>query len=218
MARVFAAQLLHEPTVDAPLRSAPIEETVAAAAPPLRLVFWETTKACNLECKHCRAVPQKGLGPLDLTTREAFAMMDGIAVFARPVFILSGGEPLFRPDIFQLAEHGKTLGFRMALATNGTLVDADIAADIQRAGISRVSVSLDGALPGTHDRFRGKPGAWKDAVRGIRHLRARGISVQINSTVARHNVSELPDLLKLTINLGCDALHIFMLVPVGCGL
>jgi MoaA/NifB/PqqE/SkfB family radical SAM enzyme len=80
---------------------------VAIATPPLRLLFWETTKACNLECKHCRAVPQKGLGPLDLTTPEAFAMMDGIAAIAKPVFILSGGEPLYRPDIFDLASYGK---------------------------------------------------------------------------------------------------------------
>ncbi len=198
--------------------AAPVVRSHAAAPPPLRLVFWESTKACNLECKHCRAVPQKGLGPLDLTTAEAMALMDGIAETARPVFIISGGEPLFRPDIFDLARYGKSLGFRMALATNGTLVDGDVARQIEEAGISRVSISLDGALESTHDRFRGAAGAWKGALRGIGNLRARGISVQINSTVARHNVSELPDLLNLAMHLGCDALHIFMLVPVGCGL
>jgi len=192
--------------------------SLAAPAPPLRLLFWETTKACNLECKHCRAVPQKGLGPLDLTTPEAFRLMDGIAEIARPVFILSGGEPLYRPDIFDLAKYGKSLGFRMALATNGTLVDEDVARNVEEAGISRVSISLDGALEQTHDGFRGVAGAWKGAIRGIRNLRARGISVQINSTVAKHNVNELPDLLDLALDLECDALHIFMLVPVGCGL
>jgi heme b synthase len=197
---------------------APKPQPLDAPVPPLRLIFWETTKACNLECKHCRAVPQKGLGPLDLTTPEALALMDGIAEIARPVFILSGGEPLYRPDIFDLAKYGKALGFRMALATNGTLVDADIARKVEDAGISRVSVSLDGALEQTHDGFRGVEGAWKGAIRGIRHLRARGISVQINSTVAKHNVNELPDLLNLALGLECDALHIFMLVPVGCGL
>lgn len=186
--------------------------------PPLRLIFWETTKACNLQCKHCRAVPQKGLGPSDLSTSEAKAMMDAIAEIARPVFILSGGEPLYRPDIVELAAYGRSLGFRMALATNGTLVDEDIADRIKRTGISRVSISLDGAWPSTHDRFRGVAGAWWDAVRGIRLLRQRGISVQINSTVAKHNVTELDDMLALALDLGCDALHIFMLVPVGCGL
>lgn len=190
----------------------------APLPPPLRLVFWETTKACNLECQHCRAVPQRFVGPLDLTTTEAFGLMEAVAEIARPVFILSGGEPLFRPDLFDLAQYGRSLGFRMALATNGTLIDRDVAESIERAGISRVSVSLDGAWPSTHDRFRGVPGAWWDAVRGIRFLRERGISVQINSTIARHNVAELDDLLDMALQLGCDALHIFMLVPVGCGL
>lgn len=186
--------------------------------PALRLIFWETTKACNLQCKHCRAVPQKGLGPTDLSTVEAMAMMDAIAEIAKPVFILSGGEPLYRPDIFELASYGRALGFRMALATNGTLVTHDVVEQVQRAGISRVSISLDGAWPSTHDRFRGVPGAWNDAVRGIRLLRQGGISVQINSTVAKHNVAELDEMLSLSLELGCDALHIFMLVPVGCGL
>jgi heme b synthase len=186
--------------------------------PALRLIFWETTKACNLRCQHCRAVPQTGLGPTDLSTAEARAMMDAIAEIAKPVFILSGGEPLYRPDIFELAAYGKSLGFRMALATNGTLVDGAIVDEVQRAGISRVSISLDGARPETHDRFRGVPGAWADAVRGIRLLRASGVSVQINSTVAKHNVGEIDDMLALALELGCDALHIFMLVPVGCGL
>jgi heme b synthase len=189
-----------------------------APAPPLRLIFWETTKACNLECKHCRAVPQKGLGPYDLTTPEAIELMNAVAEIARPVFILSGGEPLYRPDIFDLAQYGKALGFRMALATNGTLVTEAVARQVEDAGISRVSISLDGALEATHDGFRGVSGAWAGAIRGIRNLRARGISVQINSTVARHNVLELPDLLNLALGLDCDALHIFMLVPVGCGL
>jgi AdoMet-dependent heme synthase len=192
--------------------------TTVPAHPPLRLLFWETTKACNLQCKHCRAVPQKGLGPSDLSTAEAMAMMDAVAEIARPVFILSGGEPLYRPDIFELAAYGRSLGFRMALATNGTLVDDDIADRIREAGISRVSISLDGAWPSTHDRFRGVDGAWRDAVRGIGLLRQRGISVQINSTIAKHNVSELDDMLAMALRLGCDALHIFMLVPVGCGL
>jgi heme b synthase len=189
-----------------------------ATTPPLRLIFWETTKACNLQCTHCRAVPQKGLGPYDLSTVEAMAMMDAIAEIARPVFILSGGEPLFRPDIFELAAYGRSLGFRMALATNGTLVDDDIADEIRDVGISRVSISLDGAWPSTHDRFRGVAGAWWDAVRGIRLLRERGVSVQINSTIARHNVSQLDEMLDLALQLECDALHLFMLVPVGCGL
>jgi radical SAM protein with 4Fe4S-binding SPASM domain len=187
-------------------------------APALRLVFWESTKACNLSCRHCRAVPQRSLGPTELTTRQAVDLMDAIASVARPVFVMSGGEPLFRPDVFDLAQYGVESGFRMALATNGTLVDGRIAAKIADAGFSRVAISLDGANPDTHDRFRGVSGAHARAVAGIRALRDEGVSVQINSTIARHNVAELPAMLDFALALGADALHLFMLVPVGCGL
>jgi heme b synthase len=180
-------------------------------------MFWETTKACNLRCRHCRAVPEQAVGPDVLTTEESFRLMDQIAEVTRPVLILSGGEPLYRPDIFDLGAYGRARGFRMALATNGTLVDEQTARRIADTGFSRVAVSLDGALAATHDRFRGIPGAHAAALRGIRLLRAQGVSVQVNSTIARHNVAELPAMLELALSLGADALHLFMLVPVGCG-
>lgn len=186
--------------------------------PPLRMVFWETTKGCNLSCQHCRAVPQLSCGPTDLTTKEAFSLIDQIAAVSRPVMVLSGGEPLFRRDVFQIGEYGRGRGFRMALATNGTLVDTAVAAQIATAGFARVSISLDGARAHTHDRFRGLPGAYQLAMRGIRYLRDEGVSVQINSTIAKHNVDELPEMLDVAQQVGADALHIFMLVPVGCGL
>lgn len=187
-------------------------------ASPLRLVFWETTKACNLSCRHCRAVPRRSLGPEELTTRQAFDLIDAIGRVSKPVMVLSGGEPLFRPDIFDIADYGVQSGFRMALATNGTLVDARGAARVADVGISRVAISLDGAVPETHDRFRNMPGSHARALRGIRYLRDEGVSVQINSTIAKHNAAELPRLLDLALSIGADALHLFMLVPVGCGL
>ena len=113
--------------------------------PSLRLVFWETTKACNLTCRHCRAVPQRQLGPNELNTNRALDLIDAIAEVARPVMVLSGGEPLFRPDLFDIAEYGVHTGFRMALATNGTLVTEKVAARIADAGFSRVAISIDGA-------------------------------------------------------------------------
>ncbi len=186
--------------------------------PSLRLVFWESTKACNLSCKHCRAVPRKQLGPTELRTAEAFNLIDQIAEVAKPVFVLSGGEPLFRPDLFDIGAYGVESGFRMALATNGTLVTERVAAHIADTGFSRVAISLDGAVPATHDRFRGLPGSHALALRGLRNLRDEGVSVQINSTIAQHNVTELPALLDLALEIGADALHLFMLVPVGCGL
>jgi len=184
----------------------------------LRLVFWETTKACNLTCRHCRAVPQRKLGPLELNTARAFDLIDAIAEVGKPVFVLSGGEPLYRPDLFDIAEYGVATGFRMALATNGTLVTDRVAARIADTGISRVAISLDGAVASTHDSFRGVPGAHALALRALRTLRGEGVSVQINSTIAKHNVTELPALLDLALEIGADALHLFMLVPVGCGL
>src|SRR4030095_15027888 len=123
-----------------------------------------------------------------------------------------------RPDVFDIGEYGVQSGFRMALATNGTLVTGLIAARIADAGLARVAISVDGALPATHDAFRGMAGSHALALRGIRCLRDEGVSVQINSTIARHNVSELPALLDLALAEGADALHLFMLVPVGCGL
>jgi heme b synthase len=185
--------------------------------PGPRLVFWETTAGCNLACIHCRRVTvARELLPQDLTTAEALSLIDQIAAFARPIFVLSGGEPLFRPDIFAIARHAADAGLIVALATNGTLIDAGAAAAIRQAGIRRVSVSFDGADAATHDLFRG-PGAFAAALAGIEHLRRAGIPLQINTTVARHNVGQMEETLRLAQSLGAVALHLFLLVPVGCG-
>jgi radical SAM protein with 4Fe4S-binding SPASM domain len=155
--------------------------------------------------------------PQDLTTQEAFTLIDEIAAFARPIFVLSGGEPLFRPDIFDIARHATDAGLIVALATNGTLVTADVAAQIKASGIKRVSVSFDGADASTHDIFRGK-GAYDRAIAGMEHLAAVGVPYQINTTVARHNAHQMPQTLDLAKGLGATALHLFLLVPVGCGM
>ena len=120
-------------------------------------------------------------------------------------------------DIFELAEYGTKRGLRVALATNGTLVTKDVAEKIKHAGIKRVSISLDGSDAATHDSFRGIPGAFDAAVYGMRNLQELGVSVQINTTIARHNAHQLPEVLDLARRLGADALHTFLLVPVGCG-
>ncbi len=182
-----------------------------------RLVFWEVTKGCNLRCIHCRATATELSSPTDLPTRTALGIIDQIAAAANPILVLSGGEPLYRSDIFQLARYATTKGLRVALATNGTLVTKDVARMIVDSGVRRVSISLDGADATTHDSFRGIPGAFEAAVRGLRNLKALGMSVQINMTIARHNAHQLPDVLQLARNLGADALHTFLLVPVGCG-
>lgn len=188
-----------------------------APYPAPRLVFWETTAGCNLACIHCRRITVADqLLPQDLTTQESFDLIDQIASFGRPIFVLSGGEPLFRPDIFDIARHAADAGLIVALATNGTLIDAETAVKIKEAGIRRVSISFDGADAETHDIFRGK-GAFDLAIAGMGHLRDVGIPYQINTTVARHNVDQMPETLAMAKELGAVALHLFLLVPVGCG-
>ncbi|MBM2834792.1 MAG: nirJ 4, partial [Candidatus Brocadiaceae bacterium] len=121
----------------------------------LRLVFWETTVGCNLECVHCRRLDvSTTLAKDDMTTKEAFALVDAIVEAGRPILVLSGGEPLFRPDIFDIAKYAVSKGLSVALATNGTLVDDATARKIVDAGIARVSISFDGADAKTHDEFR----------------------------------------------------------------
>jgi radical SAM protein with 4Fe4S-binding SPASM domain len=182
-----------------------------------RLVFWEVTKGCNLRCIHCRASATELSSPDDLNTRTALGIIDQIAEAANPILVLSGGEPLYRSDIFQLARYATDKGLRVALATNGTLVTKDVARMIVDSGVKRVSISLDGADALTHDTFRGIPGAFDAAVYGLRNLKSLGMSVQINMTIARHNARQLPQVLELAKALGADALHTFLLVPVGCG-
>lgn len=188
----------------------------APYAPP-RLIFWETTAGCNLACIHCRRVTVADqLLPQDLSTAEAKAMIDDIAAFSKPIFVLSGGEPLFRPDIFEIARYATDAGLIVALATNGTLIDRAVSQKIKDAGVRRVSVSFDGADAATHDIFRG-PGAFDRALQGIAYLREIDVPFQFNTTVAKHNIHQMKQTLALAKSEGAVALHLFLLVPVGCG-
>jgi heme b synthase len=185
----------------------------------LRLVFWETTSACNLECIHCRRTDVAlELAKTDMDTEKAKKFIDSLSDFSKPILVFSGGEPLFRKDIFELASYAKGKGLTTALATNGTLIDEDKANRIVEAGFERVAISIDGANPATHDGFRGIPGSFSRAIEGFMRLRRRGMSMQINCTLARHNAAEKEELYELALALGAMALHIFMLVPVGCGM
>jgi radical SAM protein with 4Fe4S-binding SPASM domain len=184
----------------------------------LRLLFWETTAGCNLECIHCRRLDvSKKLMKNDLTTTEALQFVRQLAQFAKPILVLSGGEPLFRPDIFQIAGHARDCGLPVALATNGTLIDERMAHTIVESGIRRVAISIDGADEATHDSFRRQSGSLAAALYGFRNLHRLGMSMQINCTVTKHNVHQIDQLYSMALELGADALHLFMLVPVGCG-
>ncbi|MCB7129488.1 MAG: radical SAM protein, partial [Candidatus Brocadiales bacterium] len=199
---------------------APVREAAGRPAEKfqLRLLFWETTAACNLECIHCRRLDvMKELAKDDLSTEEAFSFIDNLATLGSPILVLSGGEPLYRPDIFEIGRYARSRGLKLALATNGTLVDEPIARQIVDAGVQRVAISFDGADAKTHDEFRKLPGSFDRATEGFKHLKKLGMSMQVNSTIAKHNVHQLRDIYNLAVSLGADALHIFMLVPVGCG-
>ena len=182
-----------------------------------RLIAWELTGACNLRCKHCRGSSTEIPDPDELTTTEAFHLIDEIVDFASPILILSGGEPLMHDDVYEIARYGVDSGLRVVLATNGTLVTADVAERLKTAGISRISVSIDGSDAETHDAFRGVSGAFDGAMRGISEILKAGISLQINTTISKRNIDQIPKILDLSTDLGADALHIFLLVPTGRG-
>ena len=190
---------------------------VTSPPPPLRLVFWELSARCNLKCQHCRAEAQDDYAEGELSTEEVLAAADAIRAAGDPIVILTGGEPLVRHDIFTIAEHCVDRFSRVALATNGTQVDAAMARRIADVGIKRVSISLDGAQPAVHDAFRGQLGCHQAAMSGIDALRTANVPLQINTTVTRDNENELPSLLQLALDLKVSAFHLFMLVPVGCG-
>ena len=183
-----------------------------------RLIFWELTTGCNLRCIHCRASATELSSSDDLTTEESLGLIDQFAAYAPMILVLSGGEPLYRKDVLELAAYATARGIKVALATNGTLVDEAMAARIKESGIVRVAISLDGAEAETHDSFRGIPGAFDRAIQGMKCLQNEGISVQINTTVTRRNANQLQRIYDLAIGLKAAALHTFLLVPVGCGL
>ncbi len=184
----------------------------------LRLLFWESTAACNLRCAHCRRLEQADSAGEDLTTAEARRLIESAAALGRPIFVFSGGEPLLREDWESLAGYAREAALPTALATNATLIDAALAGRIGRAGFHRVSVSLDAPDAQLHDAFRGPRGAFDAATRGISALRRAGVAVQINSTIFAGNADCLEGLYDLAVRLGAAALHLFILVPVGCGL
>jgi radical SAM protein with 4Fe4S-binding SPASM domain len=188
----------------------------------LRLLFWETTTKCNLACAYCRRLETNETAVMDLSTNQAKNLIEQLAELGRnqpqmPVLVFSGGEPLCREDLFELVDHSQKNGIISALATNGTLIDSLIAKQIRKSGFSRVAVSLDGATADVHDSLRKLDGAFEKAIKGIKFLSNEEIPFQINVTLTKHNAGQLKDIYELAKSLGAVALHIFMLVPVGCG-
>jgi heme b synthase len=159
------------------------------------------------------------MGPYEneLDTEAGLALLDQISEVGKPVVILTGGEPLLRPDIFDLARHGTKKGLRMVMAPNGTLITEAIAKEMVESGIQRISVSLDGATKESHDEFRKVDGAYEGAMQGIKFAKQAGMEFQINTTITQQNLEEIPRIQELAVKLGAVAHHIFLLVPTGRG-
>ncbi len=181
-------------------------------------IAWEITRRCNLRCVHCRSSSEmEAKGHPDFPTSEAFRVIDDIASYAKPVVVLSGGEPLIRKDVFEIAQYGTDKGLRMCLATNGTLVDDETCEKIKASGIRIVSLSLDGSEEVVHDDFRSQKGAFTGTINAARLFKKHGIEFIVNSSFTRRNQEEIPKVYRLAKELGATAWYMFMIVPTGRG-
>ena len=163
---------------------------------PRPVVVWNCTRRCNLKCIHCYASASNRCSPDEMDTAAGEAFIRDLAEFGAPVILFSGGEPLMRPDLFHLARLAKSLGVRVAISTNGTLIGAETARELADIGFAEVGISLDG-LNANNDRMRGQPGAFQDAVNGIRHSATAGLRVSLRLTITRLNYLEIPDIFDL---------------------
>ncbi len=180
------------------------------------VVIWNLIRRCNLTCKHCYATSADKDFPGELSTQEVFSVMDDCKAFGVPVLILSGGEPLMRPDIFTISRRAKAMGFYVGLSSNGTLITGENIADIAAIGYDYVGVSLDG-MRETHDRFRRRLGAFDEALNGIRLCRDAGIKVGMRFTLTSDNVRDFPELLRLMEREAIDKFYLSHLNYAGRG-
>ncbi|MBL4701077.1 MAG: radical SAM protein, partial [Phycisphaeraceae bacterium] len=184
------------------------------------LVFYETTRACDLACQHCRACAAPNAHPNQLSNEKAKAMIDELAKFPKPpLLVMTGGDPLKREDIYDLVRHAKSKGLRIAMTPSATpLVTADALVNLKEAGVSRMAISLDGADAKTHDAFRGIEGIFDRSLRIIKDTHAAGLPMQINTTITKRNVDQVDAIAELIHRPSVVLWSVFFLVPVGRGL
>jgi len=181
-------------------------------------IAWEITRRCNLKCVHCRSSSEmEAKGHPDFPKEEAYRILDDISGYAKPVVVLSGGEPLLRKDVFDIAKYGTSKELRMCMATNGSLVTDEICVSMKDSGIRMVSLSLDGSTAEVHDNFRNQKGAFDGVVNAAGLFNKHGIKFLINSSFTKRNQQEIPKVLKLAKQLGATAWYMFMIVPTGRG-
>ncbi|HEX6308137.1 MAG TPA: TIGR04053 family radical SAM/SPASM domain-containing protein [Longimicrobiales bacterium] len=180
------------------------------------LVIWELTRACDLACLHCRAEAVTQRSPLELSTEQGRKLMDDVRRFGRPLFVLTGGDPLKRPDVVELVQYGTSIGLRMAMTPSGTpLMTEPVLHRLKDAGLSRLAVSLDGSTARIHDEFRGVAGSWAWTIRMLEVARDIGLTTQVNTTVSMHNLKDFDALCELMVQLGITLWSVFFLVPTG---
>ncbi|MFB3889253.1 MAG: radical SAM protein [Candidatus Bathyarchaeia archaeon] len=201
----FYLKLGHSPTAKGSEKFVPL------------VVSWNLTRRCNLKCPHCYINAAASESTDELTTEESKRLIDQISEVSRPMLILSGGEPLLRGDVYELVRYGTHSGLKMAVGSNGALIDSATARKLREAGIKTVSISLDSSVPERHDEFRGAPGSWQKAVNAIKALRESDVLVQVNTTLTQQNYGEIDDIMTLAENLGVENFHLFFLVPTGRG-
>lgn len=181
----------------------------------LKLIFWETTQVCNLSCPHCRASAAQERSPLDLSTEEAKQFIDSASSFSKPILVFSGGEPLLREDIYELAEYTISKGLTPTLATNATLITDSVAKRLKN--MRTIAVSIYGASKESHDNFCGEAGAFEKTLAGIKNIKKHNIPLQINTTITKKNLDELEAIYKFALEQKASAYHVFFLVPTGRG-
>lgn len=184
--------------------------------PPGPVVIWNLIRRCNLTCKHCYSISADTDFAGELSTADVFRVMDDLQAARVPVLILSGGEPLLRPDIFEIGRRAKEMGFYVGLSSNGTLIDESNIDAIDEIGFDYVGVSLDG-IADTHDRFRRKAGAFDASLAGIRLCRERGIKVGVRYTMTEDNAHDLRALLRLVEDEQIDKFYFSHLNYAGRG-
>ena len=180
------------------------------------VVVWNVTKQCNLKCVHCYAKATAGPAPNELTHEEGLALLQDLKDFGVPVVLFSGGEPLMRPDLFELIDRTVTHGMRAVLSTNGTLITPEMAQRLKTLGLSYVGLSLDGIAP-THDKFRGRSGAFAAALAGMRHCQEAGLKVGLRFTVSRRNYQEVSAIFDLVEDYNIPRICFYHLVYAGRG-
>ena len=182
-----------------------------------RVVAWESTRACDFACVHCRAKAQKAPDQNQLTTKEALGLVDQIAELCKPILIISGGDPLQRKDIFEVASYASRLGLRVVMSPSGSNLTSETFGKMKAAGVKMISLSLDGSTPEIHDSFRQVPGAFNLAMRNMALARQCGFPFRINTTVTQHNLGDIFNIQKVAADNGAAEWDVFMLVPTGRG-